>query len=140
MINFGLWGDATAGAALVGALTAHRSLQHVNLSCNNAGAHAAAVGAALGTCVAANAPALHILGLFSCALGDEGLGPLVDALAGNTHLRELDIGHNGVSEGFVRDRLLPAVRANASLTRLVTDLHFPSAREAEALAAARARR
>ncbi len=54
-----------------------------------------------------------------CHLGDPALGPLVDALPRNTHLCSLDIARNGgISEAFAAQRLLPAVRANASLREL----------------------
>jgi hypothetical protein len=63
-----LFGDGAATAALLGALTAHPSVQKLDISYNDDGgtyAHApaalAAVGAALGALVAANAPALHEL-------------------------------------------------------------------------------
>jgi hypothetical protein len=62
--------------------------------------------------VAANAPALRELNLDSCHLSDVGLGPLADALPANTHLRVLNCRGNLLSEAFMRDRLLPAVRAN----------------------------
>jgi hypothetical protein len=68
-----------------------------------------------------------------CNLGDEGLGPLFDALPAHTRLRKLFCDRNGMSEAFVRDRLLPAVRANRSLRELELQLPWDSAREAEAL-------
>jgi hypothetical protein len=135
-----IWHDAAVGAALVNALTAHRSLESVDLSYNDASAHAAAAGTALGALIAADAPTLHSLNVDGCFLTDVGLGPLVDALASNTHLRSLDISHNEMTEAFARSRLLPAVRANRSLMQLSTGVGFPSAREAEALVAARAAR
>jgi hypothetical protein len=68
--------------------------------------------------VAANAPALQLLDVSSCELGDDGLGPLVDALAINTHLRTLECEANNLSAVFARKRLLPAVVTNTSLRRL----------------------
>ncbi len=65
--------------------------------------------------MAANAPALTELDVRSCELGDEGLRPLFDALPANTHLTSLDCRSNTLTEGFARDVLLPAVRANTSL-------------------------
>jgi hypothetical protein len=113
-----LFSDAATATALLGALTAHPSLQKLDLSFNYS-VHVpvpadalAAAGAALGTLVAANAPALHELNLRGCGLTDAGLGPLVDALPANTHLRVLDCRNNVLSEAFERERLLPAVRAN----------------------------
>jgi hypothetical protein len=114
----GLFNDAAAVTALLGALTAHPSLQTLDLCFNHnplavhAPAALAAADAALGALVAANAPALRELDLNFCDLTDAGLGLLVDALPSNTHLRVLDCGNNGVSEAFMRERLLPAVRAN----------------------------
>jgi hypothetical protein len=52
------------------------------------------------------------LDLFGCDLTDVGLGPLVDALRGSTHLRELVLHENGITDAFKRERLLPAVRAS----------------------------
>jgi hypothetical protein len=98
--------------------------------------HQAAAGAALGALVAANAPALHELDVSWSELADAGLGPLVDALPRNTHLRTLNLSDGdgqGMSEAFVRDRLLPAVRANSSLRELDTGLDWESALEAEEL-------
>jgi bacterioferritin-associated ferredoxin len=119
----GLFNNVAAAAALLGALTAHRTLQKLDLSLNHAGelapAALAATGAALGTLVAANAPALRELRLGGCSLTDDGLGPLVDALPANAHLRVLHCRFNGLSEAFKRERLLPAVRANAWLEALV---------------------
>ncbi len=114
-----LFDEPAAAAALLGALTGHRSLRNIDVSCNSVDGPAAlavpAAGAALAALVAANAPALHELSLRSCWLGDAGLAPLVDALPHNTHLRVLDCSVNELSEAFKRDRLLPVVRANAWL-------------------------
>jgi hypothetical protein len=113
-----LFSDAAATAALLGSLTAHASLQKLDLSYNySAHGHApadalAAAGAVLGALVVANAPALRELNLCVCHLTDDGLGPVVDALPANTHLRVLDCRYNQLSEAFKRERLLPAVRAN----------------------------
>ncbi len=90
-----LWHDPAAAAVLLGALTGHPSIQSLNLSGNFAEGivadrDAAPAFAALGALVAADAPALHTLDLSFCRLGDAGLGPLVDALPHNTHLRTLD--------------------------------------------------
>ncbi len=112
-----LFNDGAAAAAVLGALTAHPSLQKLDLSCNfgidgHTPAALAAAGAALGALVAANAPALRQLNLRGCRLTDAALGPLVDALPANTHLRVLDCSANTITETFKRDRLMPAVRAN----------------------------
>jgi hypothetical protein len=101
---------------------------------------ALAAGAALRALVAANAPPLRSLNLCLCCLNDTGLRPLLDALPGNTHLRSLDISWNHMQAAFALVRLLPAVRANGSLTQLTTYSDLPAARDAEALVAARAAR
>ena len=75
-------------------------------------------------------------------MSDAGLGALVDALPRNTHLRELDCGRNIMSAVFKREWLLPALAANTSLQKLVSDDAeadaFIAARAAAAAAAARA--
>jgi hypothetical protein len=95
---------------------------------------------ALAELVAANAPSLVDLDVSNCRLGDVGLGLLFDALPHNTHLHTLRCWPNDFTEAFVRDRLLPAVRANSSLRLLNTGMAsmlWPEAREAETLVAAR---
>jgi hypothetical protein len=135
-----IWRDAAAATALLSALTGHPSLQMLDISANDVHVHAALAGAALGALVAANALALHELDVSGCQIGDAGLGPLVDALPANTHLLELDVHANGISDAFARDRLLPAVRANSGLrsTDCVRVGFGDAANEAEALVAARA--
>ena len=75
-----------------------------------------------------------MLHVSDCALGDDGLGPLVDALPHNTHLRELGCMDYDMSAAFARDRLMPALTANTSLRRLISDNYeaneFISARTA----------
>jgi hypothetical protein len=113
-----LWHDPTVAVALLGAITAHGSLQQVSLHENPIGDAQDAAGTALGALVAANAPALKFLNLRYCGLQEAALGPLLDALSANTHLRMLYLGEVTASAAFLRDRLLPAVRANTSLTLL----------------------
>jgi hypothetical protein len=108
------WSDA--GAAVVTALIAHPSLQQLHLTNNHVQVDdAAAVGAALGALIAANAPALRVLSVSWCQLGDAGLAPLMNALPRNTHLCKLHCKDNAMSDAFARDCILPAVRANTSL-------------------------
>jgi hypothetical protein len=133
-------GDGAAAAALLSALLAHSSLRALDLSWNRArpdDVGNASVARALGALVAEDARALQALRLRGCRLGDAVLGPLVDALARNTHLRVLELSGNGLSGEFMSSRLLAAVRANASLRALSAcgELH---ACEAEALVRARA--
>jgi hypothetical protein len=101
----------------------------------------ARAGAVLGALVAAHAPALKVLAVPRCALGDEGLGPLVDALAANTHLRELDCSNNGISETFVLNRLQPALLDGTSLRCLTlaeAGVVSPALRQLELLVTQRA--
>jgi hypothetical protein len=115
-----LWNDLTAAELLLHAATAHPSLRKLELDCNRVDdASRARVGHALGALVAAYAAALEELSVHHCHFGDDGLGPLVDALASNTHLRTLRCCVNNISEAFALEKLLPAVHANTSLRALV---------------------
>jgi hypothetical protein len=142
LIGVALWRDPAAATALLGALTGHASLRSLDISYNlqEDPAGLAAAGAAIGALVAANAPELHTLKLHMCWLGDAGLRPLFDALPANTHLRTLDCRENELrAAAFVRNTLLPAVRANSSLRELVLDHpRWACAREAEAVVQRRA--
>jgi hypothetical protein len=71
----------------------------------------AAFGYLLGALLAANRPNLRILHVDECRLGDEGMAPLLDGLATNTHLCKLDCRGNNLSEVFDRDQLAPALAA-----------------------------
>ena len=107
-------------AALLGALTAHRSLQALDFTSTQF-EDAAAAGQALAALLAANAPALTELHMRGCGLGEAGVGALLDGLPRNTHLRVLDISNSRVPAGFLAARLLPAVRANTGLRKLLAD-------------------
>ena len=121
-----LWPNA--GAVLLEALIGHASLTCIDLLDDADGE----CGALLGALVANDSPKLHVLSVSNCELGDDGLGPLVDALPLNTHLRELGCIDNGMSVAFARNRLMPALAANTSLQIL----HSGDA-DADALVAAR---
>jgi hypothetical protein len=135
-----LWREPAAASALLGALTGHPSLRSLDTCGNRVDpADQEDAGAALGALVAANAPALISLEISFCALGDAGLGPVLDALPSNTHLRKLNCERNALSDACVRERLLPAVRANAALRKLNAGGTLnQSAAEAEALVQRRA--
>jgi hypothetical protein len=109
-----------AVVTLLRALKAHPSLRKLWLTNTRFPDEDHETFHALGDLVAANAPALHELSVRLCSLQDEGLGPLVDALRANTHLRVLDCGANGMTSTFARCRLVPAVRANRGLRQLIT--------------------
>jgi hypothetical protein len=139
-----MWHDAAISAALLGALTAHPSIR--KLACSSwypeedfGDAGGMIVGAALGVLVAANAPALQSLSLIDSRLDGAGVGPLLDALPSNTHLTELVLwGNDTMTKDWVRDQLLPAVRANVGLRRLVlVGRTHGVGEEASALVAAR---
>ena len=106
--------SAHAVTSFVGALVGHRSLRVLDLR-GTIVEDPAAAGVALAALLAADAPVLEDLRVPGCGLGGAGLGPLLDALQHNSCLRKLDIRGNGVPAGFMRGRLLPAVRANTSL-------------------------
>jgi hypothetical protein len=95
-------------------------------------------GRCSGRAALANAPALQSLHIDWCGLGDAGMEPVVDALRHNQHLTKLNYNANNVSGAFVRNTLLPALRANTSLRELFANESAPE-REAAALVAARAR-
>jgi hypothetical protein len=114
----GLFSDTEAAQTLLAALVGHRSICSLELTYDDSTEEPEALGAALGAIVAADAPALVTLDVSGCGLGLEGLALLVGALPQNRHLRTLVLSFNGISATFVRDHLLPAVRANTSLRQL----------------------
>ena len=132
--DVGLWHDFEAAATLLGGLVGHASLTNITLSEGRPGVAAVAiVGPQFGALVAANAPHLCVLDICGLeTLSDVGMGPLVDALPRNTHLRELRCRGNTMSAAFMRNRLMPALAANTSLQKL--DSGFA---EANAFVAAR---
>jgi hypothetical protein len=142
LVDIALWHDPAVAVTLLGSVTAHCSLLQVSLNDAIGNAQDAA-GAALGALVAADAPALRVLDLEECGLEEAALGPLFDALPANTHLRILQLSEVTASAAFVRNRLLPAVRANTSLTRLemtVAGEGEAAAREAQEIVNSRAAR
>jgi hypothetical protein len=112
-----LWAHPGAATILLCALMNHPSVRELSLSGNEVDGESRAVAAALLSALLASTP-LRLLNLQVCNLRDDGLGPLVDALARNTHLTHLDIVCNSRSTAFLRERLLPAVRASCSLREL----------------------
>ncbi len=157
LVHCCFWRNEAGAALVLDALAAHRSMRTLNLCNNNAyGNLAPALGAALGALVAADAPPLHELNVSANRMGDAGLRALVGALPLNTHLLTLNLADNLCTDAFIRNRLLPALRANTSLLHLsavgnfeAEDNHYmaypgddgeyrnPLTREAEALVRAR---
>ena len=105
------------------------------------------IGACLARLVGANSPSLHTLSLACCTAGDDVLRPVFAALAGNITLRTLFLQGNSLSMPYVRDVVLPSLRANSALRRMVlfdadyADMEqresVPGLLEAEILVAAR---
>jgi hypothetical protein len=129
-----LWRSPAAAAELLGALNGHASLRELVVGNYPADdepgvpltpQQSAAAGAVFGALVAADAPALETLDVSYCDLYNAELAPLADALRHSTHLRALRLHSDDPSDDiytysdvFVRERLLPAVRANVSLRAL----------------------
>ena len=78
----------------------------------------ASLATAFAAALAADTP-LQKLNLARNNLDAAALGALLDALPRNTRLRTLDISGNPMPVGFMRHRLLPAVRANTGLRSLL---------------------
>jgi hypothetical protein len=133
LLNSGLFRDVPATAAILAGLVGHRSLRKLEILLSEEPiSDPVAIGTALAAIVAADAPALRGLELHTLGLGDDGLAPIVNALPQNHHLLILDIGQNGMSEEFARNRLLSAVRANTSLYLLCCEGAGKAANEAMA--------
>jgi hypothetical protein len=130
------WYEPLLATFVLGALVA---LEELELSDQDASGCPALAGQAIAALVAADAPTLRRLDVSGCQLGDAGLAPLCDALARNTHLRELDCSGNGMSAAFAQQRLLPAVRGNSALRKLlVADAGAPAVEELQARGGAEA--
>jgi hypothetical protein len=133
LVCLDLWSNHAAATALLGALMAHPSVRHLSLSHNYAPAahRTAAVATLVALLVAANTPVLESLDV-SISNFDDAIGPVFDALSANTQLTSLRcIEAYGVSAAVVRDRLLPALRANHTLSAL--SIRAPNESDAQAL-------
>jgi hypothetical protein len=128
MVDF--WRHPNASNELLGALTGHPSIRSLDISSNNSeGLDFWVDGAALGALIAANAPTLHELDVSCCFLGDDAMQPLMEALPLNTNLRKLCCGDNSMTAEFMREQLLPALRANTSLLELRAKNDSPAGQE-----------
>jgi hypothetical protein len=103
--------------AVLAACVGHASLHTLSFQASVYHNEQPALGAVLGALLAANAPALRTLCL-AMLLEKEGVAPLLAAMPGNSHLRELYISTLLVIDASVAQQLLAAVRANTSLRRL----------------------
>ena len=122
------WGENSDAVAVIHAMTGHPTLREVSLSGNKIyicggyyGGYGPVklIGAALGALVAANLPALQVLDLSYCELGEYGMQPLLEALRNSTNLRTLRCdGLGKVSGEFLHNIFMPAVRENTSLREL----------------------
>ena len=122
MWSAGLLCDMAAADTFLRALAGHHSLTTLVLGTERF-ANPVVLGAAVAALVAADAPALRKLRLVDVGLRQCALAPLVDALAANHHLRELDLCSNDVTRAFVEEQLLPAVaRAGAQRAFAITGL------------------
>ena len=95
-----LWAPAIAvgRSDVLDAVMTLPALRSLNLSLSHfLGARRAIAGQAVGALLAANLPSLQTLHVRGCNLDDGGLAPLLDGLAANTHLRELDCRYNDAS-------------------------------------------
>lgn len=112
--DVGLWRDMRAGKEMLAALTAHPTLRELYLMhCGvRIREHDRAVGVALAALVAANSPSLTRLNVRANLLREAALAPLLAALRGNTHLRELTVRVYQASPEFERDVVQPAVAAS----------------------------
>lgn len=121
LISADAFGGTSDALAVLDALVGHPNLDTLFIVSENRAVDRAAFAVALGALVAADAPALQKLTISCNALGDDGLRQVVNALPANRHLRELDCQINAMSAEFARDHLLPAVRANTGLRKLVAN-------------------
>jgi hypothetical protein len=67
--------------------------------------------------LAADAPSLRTLDVSECGLCDEGLAPLLDGLAVNTHLETLLLLGSGETRAFTAARIRPAAAAASPALR-----------------------
>lgn len=135
----GLWHDRDSGGVIVDALRSHPSLQKISLSWNRvAHRNLAAVNASLALLVSSNTPHLSELSISFCKLGD-GIRPILDALAANTHLRVLRCKSMMFTAAFAAN-VVSLVRQNQGLRKLTMaggGTSFCELIDAEALVAAR---
>ena len=115
-----LWADVAAAGLLIAALEGHPSLLKLELSKNRTDG-TPATQRAVGECLArliARSSRLRTLCLDDNRLGEAGMAPIFEALRCTSTLTELSLRGEQFSLDFVRDVVLPAVRASTSLRNL----------------------
>jgi len=120
MRDVNLWADTTAASQLIAAMEGLPALNVVQLSQNHTDGRPA-VQRAAGECMArliAHSSSLRDLELNGNDLGVAGMTPIFEALRCTSTLTELSLREEQFSPEFVRDVVLPAVRANTSLRNL----------------------
>ena len=113
-----LWDDPRGARLLLSSLVAHPTLQVLELTDNPTQHHGIEASDALAALVEADSPALAELHLPYNFYADAAMLPVFQALRRNTHLRALSCHMNCLSDDFVRNVAMPAVRENSSLTTL----------------------
>lgn len=137
-----LWRTLDTADAVVTCICEHPSLITVSLGKNEVMfGHRRTVGASLARLLT-HMPRLCSLCLHSCALGEEGFRPVVEALRDNASVSAIMCDDNMLTRRFVRNEFLPAVRANTSLRVLRASCKWqgpliPELEDAEALVCAR---
>ena len=116
-----MWDHEGVGIVLVDALVGHPTLQEISLESNwiHFDDPQNTVGACWARLVAANSSSLHTLSFAICLAGDEVLRPVFTALGRNTFLRTLLLHENTLTDPFARDVVLPSLRANSGLRKIV---------------------
>ena len=135
-----LWEHEGVGNVVVDAIVGHPTIQEISLDNNSIHFDDPrnTVGACLAQLVSTNSPRLHSLSLAYCGAGGDATRPIFEALASNTYLRTLILQHD-LAAPFALDVVLPSVRANSTLRKLLVaeGEQIPELVEAEALVAAR---
>ena len=141
LIDVMLWVDTAAGEAIITALVGHQFIRKLSFHGNSVveADEQIAVGTILARLLMANSQCLHHLDVSLCALGDDGMRPIVDALWSNTHLLYFLGIRNGLTPLFARDVLLPALAANTLLRvlKIDDDISVPELAQAEVHVASR---
>ena len=130
----GMWRSG-AGIAVLQALAGHPTLEELSIPDCWALGTAAELSVALAALIAADAPALKRISVYSCDMDDRrgledederDIARVFDALSRNRHLESIDLRGPHVSAACAQQHVLPAVRACTTLRQL----HVVSAHDA----------